>query len=104
MDLVEMIYRLANRFPDDERFRLTNQITRAAISIPANIAEGNARSSQVDYARFIAISKGSAMETETYVLLSTRLGYATNDDVQPILDLIVEISKMLTALRSRLLS
>jgi four helix bundle protein len=104
MDLVEMVYQLANEFPDDERFRLTNQMTRAAISIPANIAEGNARGSLPDYARFVAISKGSAMETETYVLIAIRLNYTSAEAATPILDLITEISKMLTALRSRLLS
>jgi four helix bundle protein len=95
---------LTARFPDDERFRLTSQVTRAAISVPANIAAGNARSARTEYARFISISKGSLMETETYVMLSMRLGYVSDENARPILDLITEISKMLTALRARLLS
>lgn len=104
MDLVEMIYRLSDEFPADERFRLTSQITRAAVSVPSNIAEGNARWSRNDYVRFLAIAKDSLMETETQVVLAVRLGYLTDKSARPALDLIVEISKMLTTMRKRLLS
>ena len=99
-----MVYRLSDRFPADERFRLTSQITRAAVSVPSNIAEGNARWSRNDYVRFLAIAKGSLMETETQVMLAVRLGYLASDEAQPVLNLIVEISKMLTTMRKRLLS
>ena len=78
------------------------QITKSAASVPANIAEGKGRVTARDFANFVAIAKGSLMETETYVTLSTRLEYVSQVEVQPILDLITEISKMLTVLRSRL--
>ena len=102
MDLAVAIYQLSAKFPSTEIYRLVAQITRSATSVPANIAEGKARATQRDYSHFLAIAKGSLMETETYVMLSSRLGYATQVETKPILDLITEISKMLTVLRSRL--
>ena len=102
MDLAVDVYKLSARFPSKETYRLVAQITRSAASVPANIAEGKGRATSRDFANFVAIAKGSLMETETYITLSMRLKYATQEEVQPILDLITEISKMLTALRSRL--
>jgi four helix bundle protein len=103
MDLAVQIYRLASRFPAEEMYRLTAQITRAVASVPANVAEGNARGSRKDYANFLAIAKGSLMETETFLMLAIRLAYLTKEEAEPSLSLITEISKMLTALRKRLL-
>jgi four helix bundle protein len=103
MDLAVEVYRLSKSFPRDEAFRLTSQITRAVASVPANIAEGHARSTARDYAHFLSVSKGSLMETETYLMmLSVRLGYLTRESASPALSLITEISKMLTSLRARL--
>ncbi len=103
MDLAVEIYRLSSAFPRTEMYRLTSQITRAAASVPANIAEGNARSTRRDYASFVSIAKGSLMETETFLLLSVRLGYVPAKEASPALGQIVQISKMLTSLRNRLL-
>ena len=102
MDLATQIYRLTANFPTSESYRLTAQITRAAVSVPANIAEGNARATARDYAHFLSIAKGSLMETETYVLLAVRLGYLSEEQAAPTLLLIIEISKMLTAMRGKL--
>lgn len=104
MDLTVMIYGLAAKLPLSETYRLVTQLTRAAASVPANIAEGHARGSRRDYANFLAVAKGSLMETETFVMLTVRLNYLSDDQAAPVLRLIAEISKMLTALRSRLLS
>ena len=102
MDLAVEVYRISKRFPKDETYRLTAQITRAAASVPANIAEGHARSTARDFAHFVSIAKGSLMETETFLMLSLRLEYVGPEVTRPALALITEISKMLTSLRSRL--
>ena len=102
MDLAVQVYRLTGQFPKNEMYRLTSQITRAAASIPANIAEGNARGSRRDYAHFLSVAKGSLNETETFLILALRLGYLREAEAAATLILITEIGKMLTALRARL--
>lgn len=103
MDLAVLIYDLTKHFPKEEQYRLMSQLTRAAASVPANIAEGYSRSTAKDYAHFLAIAKGSLMETETFLMLVIRLNYITQQRAQLTLDLIIEISKMLTVLRQKLL-
>ena len=102
MNMVVQVYRLTDRFPRSELYRLTSQVTRAAASVPANIAEGNGRATRKDYAHFLAIAKGSLNETETFLFLAMRLGYLRDEEAGPTLDLITEIGKMLTTLRARL--
>jgi len=102
MDLAVNVYKLCSSFPPDERFRLTSQITRAASSVPANIAEGHARATRKDYARFLAIAKGSLMEAETFLTLALRLEYLAGTQAAPTQHLITEVSKMITAIRSKL--
>jgi len=104
MDLAVQVYRLASLFPQNEIYRLTSQLTRAAASVPANIAEGHARGTRKDYAHFLTIAKGSLMETETFLMLSVRLSYVTESQANPTLSLITEISKMITAIRIKLLN
>lgn len=103
MDLTVHVYSLTKRFPKTETYRLTDQVTRAAASVPANIAEGHARSTSKEYAHFLSIAKGSLMETETFLMLAMRLKYVSHVEAGPALDLIVQVSKMLTTLRKRLL-
>ncbi len=103
MDLAVEIYRLARLLLRDETYRLVNQMTRAAASIPANIAEGNARGTARDYAQFLAIAKGSLTELETYLILTMRISYLTEQQTQTAVELVNQIGKMLTSLRRRVM-
>ncbi len=104
MDLVDLIYEVAERLPPSENYGLATQITRAAVSVPANIAEGQARSTSRDFANFLAIAKGSLMETETLLMIAVRRSYVTETAASVAFAQITEISKMLTSLRSRIAS
>ena len=75
MNLVEIVYRDTERFPQQETFGLTAQIRRAAISIPSNLAEGSARNSRKELVQFVGISCGSVAELQTQLQLAVRLGY-----------------------------
>ena len=102
MDLVDLVYDLADSFPSREERRLISQITRAVVSVPANIAEGQVRSTAKDFANFLAVAKGSLMETETLLMVAVRRGYVSDSDATQTFAQITEVSKMLTSLRGRL--
>jgi four helix bundle protein len=91
------IYKITYNFPKEELFGLTSQIRRSSFSIPANIAEGCGRSSDVDFSRFLYISMGSANETEYLIMLCTDLEYIELDKSQELLLKIQEIKKMLSS-------
>lgn len=90
MELARIIYRLTSRFPRDEVFGLTNQIRRAVVSIPSNIAEGFGRGSDREFIHFLRIAKGSAAEVETQILISEDLHYVSPDTAQTALSLFDE--------------
>jgi four helix bundle protein len=102
MELAVQTYRLAGKFPATETYRLGSQLTRAVASVPANIAEGHARGTKRDCANFLAIAKGSLMEAETFLMLAVRLGFLGKEETASAFYLIIEVSKMLTVLRSRI--
>ncbi len=102
MDLAVEVYRLTARFPKAEAFALTARVTRAAASVPGNIAEGHGRHGRKSFANFLAIAKGSLMEVQTYLALAGRLNYLSADQTAKAEGLVSEVSKMLTALRNRL--
>ncbi|MDB5902695.1 MAG: four helix bundle protein, partial [Betaproteobacteria bacterium] len=78
IELVAAIYALTSRFPDSERYGLTSQMRRAAVSVPSNIAEGAARASTRDLIRFLNIAAGSLSELDTLVAVAKKLGYVEN--------------------------
>jgi four helix bundle protein len=96
--------RLGKLLPRAEEYRLTSQLLRAAASVPSNIAEGNARGTRKDHARFISIARGSLAETETILLLLVDVELLTNDRVQVALALCAETGRMLNRLLVRLRS
>jgi S23 ribosomal protein. len=102
MLIVQDIYTLSASFPEQERFGLISQIQRAAVSIPSNIAEGSARTSDKEFSRFLEISLGSAREIETQIILANRLGYITDTQLEIILDKIDHIEKQLYLFINRL--
>lgn len=96
--LVRTIYTLSRNFPREEIFGLTNQIRRAAISIPSNIAEGYNRHSDKEFTHFLKIAKGSAGEVDTQLILSVDLEYLPESEIQEALALNQEILRMLGTL------
>jgi len=103
MDLVEICYKITCEFPKEELYSLTNQIRRAAVSIPSNIAEGQSRWSTKEFLRFLSIAKGSLSELETQLILTHRLKYISKDNLKEIIELTDEIGKMISGLRKSLL-
>ena len=99
MDFVVTIYTTTGGFPNDEKFGLTSQMRRCAVSIPSNIAEGAARGSSADYARFLTIAIGSVAELDTQLELATRLDYIDAHTYEKLDTALSSISRMLIALR-----
>ncbi len=99
--LVLELYRLSEALPSQERFGLASQLRRAAVSVPANIAEGSKRRTPQDYARFLNLAEASLAETEYLLLLCRDLGYLAGDVTEPRLAEASEISRMLYALRDK---
>ena len=102
MDLAALVYALSPAMPKNEQFGMTSQMLRAVASVPANIAEGYQRGTRKDYARFIAIARGSLAETQTFLLLAIRVGHLPEIEVAPSLALADELSRMLTRLKRQL--
>jgi four helix bundle protein len=102
MDLAVAVYEAAEMMPKREEYRLTSQMIRAAISVPANIAEGHTRSSRKDYAHFISIARGSAAELETLFLIAARTRLLSSDITERLTGSVVTIGKMLNRLHARL--
>lgn len=102
MCLVTDVYGLTKSFPKEELYSLTNQIRRSAISIPSNIAEGRSKRTTRDFMRFINIACGSAAELETQLMIGKNLGYVAAEKLEPFLDELGQIARMLNGLFSGL--
>jgi len=98
MDLAETVYRLTKNWPREEIYGLTSQIRRAAVSVPANVAEGQGRSSAKEFAQFLSIANGSLSEVETYLVLARRLGYVDAAASETAIQLASEIGRILQGL------
>lgn len=102
MQLAEVVCMKATLLPVEERFGMRGQITRCAISVPSNVAEGWARESRREKAQFLAVAHGSLAELHTQLLLCSRVGWLKDADTKHALQMIDEISRILTALRRKL--
>lgn len=102
MKLVAECYSMTKEFPNHQQFGLTSQLQRAAVSIPANIAEGHGRRTTGDYLRHLAIARGSLMELETHIQIAEMLKYVDSKGSEQLLVRTAEISRMLTSLLSSL--
>jgi four helix bundle protein len=100
--LVKLVYKLTRNFPDDERFGLISQMRRAAVSIPSNIAEGQARHTTREFIQFISHAEGSNAELTTQLIVAVELGFCTKAEARPAFELTTELKRMLNALRRKL--
>ncbi|HXE89901.1 MAG TPA: four helix bundle protein [Terriglobales bacterium] len=92
------IYRVTRSFPKEEIYGLTSQMRRAAVSVPSNIAEGQARHSQKEFKSFLSHARGSLVEIETQVLIAQNLNYLTQKDAEPLLSRVAELGRILNGL------
>ena len=96
------IYTVTASFPNEEKFGLTNQLRRASVSVPSNIAEGSSRNSNKDFSRFLEIAIGSCYEMETQILIATDLGFLNSQNLEFLSSKLGEIIKMISKFRSSL--
>ncbi len=98
IDFVVAVYRVTDRFPKEEKFGLTSQLRRAAVSIPANIAEGAARKSSKEFVQYLSHAQGSASEVETELLIAFRLGFVTQPHYDELCRDLDDIGRMITGI------
>ena len=102
VELAKKAYAAARKLPREETFSLGDQIRRSAVSIPSNIAEGYGRTGSKEYSRFLSIARGSAYELETQLLLCVEFGYLQPNEIAPSIELIKEVTKILTVIIAKL--
>jgi four helix bundle protein len=98
MDLVSLVYQFTESFPQKEVFGLTNQLRRAAVSIPSNIAEGQGRNTNRDFRHYLSMARGSLQEVETQLELARRLGYLIETKLTEIIELSSEVARLINGL------
>ena len=102
MELTTVIYKLVKKLPKEELYSLSDQIRRAVVSIPSNIAEGQERNTNKEFIHFLTISRGSKAELETQLLICVKVGYLNETEIIEAMNLSIETGKMLTSLINRL--
>ncbi len=100
--LVKEIYRLTQKFPSEEKFGLVAQMRRSAVSIPSNIAEGQARHTTGEFIQFVSHAEGSVAELDTQLILSTELGFCSKPATEATVGLLFELKRMLNSLPRKL--
>jgi four helix bundle protein len=100
--LAKIVYRLTRTYPAEEKFGLVGQMRRAAVSIPSNLAEGQARRTTGEFVQFISHAEGSVAELDTQLILSIELQFCSEEDARLAFGLIAELRKMLNVLRRTL--
>ena len=103
IDFADLVYAMTRKFPSEERFGLTNQMRRAAVSISSNIAEGSSRSSKTDFARFVEIATGSVFEVVSQAFIRRRQHFVDDDQFKTLYAAAEEQNRMLSGLRKSLL-
>jgi four helix bundle protein len=104
IELAEQVYRVSAEFPKEEKYGLTSQVRRSAVSVAANVAEGAEREGTKEFLQFLGIASGSLAETETLLILAARLGLMTQPDLQPVLEKASSVGRMLNGLKRSLRS
>lgn len=102
MDTVIACYQITECFPKSELYGLASQLQRAAVSVPANIAEGHGREHMGEYLHHLSIANASLMEVETHLFIAGRLEYVEQDQIDAVLAMTDEVSRMLSGLRKSL--
>ena len=102
MSLVTEVYKLIRKLPKEESYCLSDQMRRAAVSIPSNIAEGHARDSQNVFFRFLSIAQGSRAELDTQLEICVNLGYFSREDILIAEDLSIQVRKMIIVMQKRI--
>lgn len=102
MDIVVATYTLTQKLPTSEIYGLSNQMRRAAVSVPSNIAEGQSRNSDKEFAQFLTIARGSLSELETQLHICARVNFLSDSDIAEVLTDIKEVGKMLRTLITKL--
>lgn len=100
MLLATDVYRTTSGFPREERFALTDQVRRAAVSVASNIAEGAGRSSRREFRHFLSIARGSLLEIETQLLIARELKYVAGSDIEHLLNNVTEVLRIVSGLRA----
>ena len=102
IQITRSVYQITANFPEAEKYGLTSQLRRCAVSIPSNIAEGHSRDSKRELARFVSIAKGSLAELETQLIIAKELSFGDQAHIDQLIDMIKEEGRMLTGLRRSL--